>query len=446
MQEKVTFKVDASNRIGVPPIKWADAIDAIAKHGAEPYSLEKIDREPPTADPWSSPQDRLAKQQWQEERRLEAMVENYLDGGSAHVSIIRSTIKSGLRPKVEVSATVQIDAQPRPRHTVISAIQTLLSTSVESLRAEDITISDRQGHFYTRKGDPSAASQTQSMARGEELRDLLLEKLGPIIPGIDVVVQVEPPTLAEPVADPAHAHRASGAENANAAPAFPVADAMKPNHPIGLENEQDAAIAAKEIAATEPHAHQPPQALALPALPTVGRAQIWVQVPRSYYLKIFRETHPTKNPSREDLTPFVERTEDTVEGACAVLVPTAERGLVKVTMALDDLGASAPIIMPAGATDTVKNWPAWAPVAALGASVGVAVSLALMTAFGMLNSRRPEVKPARTRVRSGLSVDAPSGPVPAPSERVRDLVRRNPEAAAGVLQRWIGQGEGGAVG
>ena len=28
----------------------------------------------------------------------------------------------------------------------------------------------------------------------------------------------------------------------------------------------------------------------------------------------------------------------------------------------------------------------------------------------------------------------------APSERVRELVRFNPEAAAGVLQRWIGQG------
>ena len=29
---------------------------------------------------------------------------------------------------------------------------------------------------------------------------------------------------------------------------------------------------------------------------------------------------------------------------------------------------------------------------------------------------------------------------PGPSERVRELVRRDPEAAASVLQRWTGQG------
>ena len=37
-----------------------------------------------------------------------------------------------------------------------------------------------------------------------------------------------------------------------------------------------------------------------------------------------------------------------------------------------------------------------------------------------------------------------AGAGPGPSERVRELIRLNPEAAAGVLQRWIGQG--GALG
>jgi flagellar biosynthesis/type III secretory pathway M-ring protein FliF/YscJ len=64
----------------------------------------------------------------------------------------------------------------------------------------------------------------------------------------------------------------------------------------------------------------------------------------------------------------------------------------------------------------------------------------------MMAARRPAARPSRTTVRSGVVVDAPSGPVPGPSERVRDLVRRDPEAAAGVLQRWIGQGEGGPIG
>ena len=74
------------------------------------------------------------------------------------------------------------------------------------------------------------------------------------------------------------------------------------------------------------------------------------------------------------------------------------------------------------------------------------MALVLGTGFGLIASRRPSARPSRTSVRSGLVVDAPSGPVPGPSERVRDLVRRDPEAAAGVLQRWIGKADGGHAG
>jgi flagellar biosynthesis/type III secretory pathway M-ring protein FliF/YscJ len=39
-----------------------------------------------------------------------------------------------------------------------------------------------------------------------------------------------------------------------------------------------------------------------------------------------------------------------------------------------------------------------------------------------------------------LAVDAASETTPGASERVRELIRHNPEAAASVLNRWIGQG------
>ena len=48
--------------------------------------------------------------------------------------------------------------------------------------------------------------------------------------------------------------------------------------------------------------------------------------------------------------------------------------------------------------------------------------------------------PARGTDRGRYPIDTAPEPGHAPSERVRELVRFNPEAAAGVLQRWIGQG------
>jgi flagellar M-ring protein FliF len=62
--------------------------------------------------------------------------------------------------------------------------------------------------------------------------------------------------------------------------------------------------------------------------------------------------------------------------------------------------------------------------------------------FGVLASRRPAPHPsARPREdRARYKIDEASDPGPGPSERVRELIRLNPEAAASVLHRWTGQG------
>ena len=54
--------------------------------------------------------------------------------------------------------------------------------------------------------------------------------------------------------------------------------------------------------------------------------------------------------------------------------------------------------------------------------------------------RAPAGAIARAGGHSGRRYRVDSGDEPNPSERVRELVRRDPEAAASVLQRWTTQG------
>ncbi len=414
--EKVAFQADTSHRIGVAASRWGDAMAALEKHGVEPPSLEELEKDRPAFDAWSDNDSRAALDRWRLERWLKASIEGYAGGiRSAHVSIKRSLVGTKFRPEWKASGLVLLDVERRPPHRVIRSIQTLLASKVDGLALESVTIGDQSGNFFLDASNPGATSATLVLARAEELRNALLEKLGPLVPGIDVDVTVDPPSPSDPPA------KASPAVKRPAPPA-PEPD-TRPNVPVGLE----------------------PDPAPTPAVePTgPGRASIWVKVPRSYYLRIARDNAPGRAPSQEDLKIYHQKTCEQVDHAVAVLIPPPERGRVMVDIIQDALAADPAPVVAAASVDAVRAWPNWVAPAALGAGAGLGVAVVLGTGVGLLASRRPSARPSRSSIRSGLSVDAPSGPVPGPSERVRDLVRRDPEAAAGVLQRWIGGTEGG---
>jgi type III secretory pathway lipoprotein EscJ len=409
--EKIAFVTDQSNRVGVARSRWSDALAALKKHDVEPPSLEEIEKATETASILDTPYDRADREHRRLERSLKAMIENYEGIRSAYVKVIRTPGHGSYRVGAAVSGLVQLDTERKPPHRVIQSIQTLLSKRVPGLSPDAVTVCDRAGIFYLEAGNPKAATATQSLAHAEELRDGLLEKLRELIPGVDVDVTVEPSTAPHPAAPPP----------LPAPPPPPPADDGRPNHPVEISPEADPA-------------------------PDADRANVWVKVPRSYYLRIFRENMPNRQPSPDELALYNQKTRNLIESAVSMLVPKAERGEVRVDTILDDLGRAGPLVVPSGSADALPAWPSWAAPVALGAGVGLGVALILGTGLGMMAARRPAARPSRTTVRSGVVVDAPSGPVPGPSERVRDLVRRDPGAAAGVLQRWIGQGEGGPIG
>jgi hypothetical protein len=166
-------------------------------------------------------------------------------------------------------------------------------------------------------------------------------------------------------------------------------------------------------------------------------------VPRSYY---FSKAVPVRDPSPDRLQEIVKRTESLIQVAVAHVVPPelAPRGEpldVKIGMIPDGEPAGVPLGSKV-ITDTRRPLSWWLPA---GVAAGVLMALGSALVVRLVMSRVPAVRQRRVasprpgRYRSDAASEASPGPGPA--ERVRELIRLNPEAAASVLHRWIGQGE-----
>jgi hypothetical protein len=185
-----------------------------------------------------------------------------------------------------------------------------------------------------------------------------------------------------------------------------------------------------------------------PAEPKNEVARVWVRVPRSYYLA---KAAPDRDPSPERLKEIVRRTEALIAVAVEhVVPPELTTPGAPIDLKIDTLydGEPAGVSLRAQVvTDTRRPLSGWLPAVAAGGGLIVVLS-GLGVGVGVLAWRRPPRRPSRvaaTRPGGGgggsrYRADAAEGS-PGPAERVRELIRLSPEAAAGVLQRWIGQGE-----
>jgi hypothetical protein len=128
------------------------------------------------------------------------------------------------------------------------------------------------------------------------------------------------------------------------------------------------------------------------------------------------------------------RTREQIAKAVSLVVPDSWK--LDVDTIADDLPVGRPVDL-AAVSDTRRKAMDWGIVAAI-----TALAVALLAALGswIHVARRPArsaAPPSETRrYRADAGADAESNP----SERVRELVRRDPETAASVLQRWATQG------
>jgi type III secretory pathway lipoprotein EscJ len=384
-----------------------------------PRSFDEI-REP--SQPWSSLIDPLDVRQRKallnQERMLEGFL-NELDGVMSSLVTIqypcsKSTAARG-KPSVFVSVETDVDHRLPPR--TVDAILTILTSNLPDSSPQAITVMDRHGGppYYDPR-NPAASDRSRKGAREEEIRAAILSKIG-WIRGVQVWVDLFDPPGVDSAAAPE--------------PPGPL------QRPEPLPAERSPAVGVNQpLALDEAEPPPPPRSPAPPVAPARGkpleRGRILVNVPRSSYYHMIWTGNDHREPSVEELHAAAVRTCEQIAKAVSLVVPDSWK--LEVDTIADDLPVGRRVDL-AAASETRRKAMDWGIVAAI-----TALAVALLAALGswIHVARRPARRaeaPSETR-RYRADGDAETNP----SERVRELVRRDPETAASVLQRWATQG------
>ncbi|MBV8384984.1 MAG: hypothetical protein JOZ63_20530 [Planctomycetaceae bacterium] len=416
-----SYRVDDEGRIEVAANRIDEATDIVIKLNVGKPSLTHIKNQArefsgPFVGPWEREQHELEVR----EQVLAAMIQK-LDGiMSADVTIHRPKGRGAGRQPARATAFVYVETRGGRELSpkAVEAIQNLMARE-HDLTHDAVTVCDDHGRRYLVAGDPMGVRSNLLRAREEELSEKILEQIN-WVKGVGVTVQLIPSPAPTPAPIPAHP--------APVEEPRPPDWEVVPNHPLELV-EPTPTPAPEPAPALHPVASAaPPKQADEPVI-----ARVWVKVPRSfYYLKAL----PNREPSPGDLQPIVTRTETLIRTAVAHAIPP---GQLSEPVVIDTIPDDVPVSRPLSASDVpasrrVISW--WVP-----AGVGGGLMAALLFIGVRLRaSRRPTTRPASASGRSRIEGVGASAAGQSAAERVRELIRLNPEAAAGVLHRWIGQG------
>ncbi len=407
-EKGISYRVD-DRKVEISADQYDQAVIVFAKLHVGPPSFEEI-RAP--EDWWDSIMKTTREKEQNERLRQERSIEgclNKLDGiVASQVSIRwpRSTGTRHLRGKPSAFVTVETEPnRPLPGRTR-QLIPTILLGNEPELTEQSITVIDIRGNLIFNPRNPSEASSSRDQAREEELKKKLLEKLS-YIKGVHVWVRLMERHDESPRPAPA---ATDAPERARPVPA----PAMGVNQPIDLDEPVPTIVEA---------------ARPTPAPPVLSeQGQVLVNVPRSFYFNLMHPTADQREPTPEVLRELAARTKEQIIKLVKMEVPS---WTVEV-----DTFPDGPVGRPSVLPDARRKATDWGIVAAVAAAVAFTLLTALASWIQVARrpARLPETE-GRTRRYRADSADEPN-----PSERVRELVRRDPEAAASVLQRWTAQG------
>jgi flagellar biosynthesis/type III secretory pathway M-ring protein FliF/YscJ len=189
------------------------------------------------------------------------------------------------------------------------------------------------------------------------------------------------------------------------------------NHPLDLD--EPAALSAPRAAPVQPST--------LARVERVERGRVLINVPRSFYYSRLLPRADHHEPTLEELHAMAARIEEQIREAASLVVH--EPWVVDVNTIPDDLPPPRPAVLLPG-PDSRRKVMDWGIVASVAAAIAVVAALGSWIQV----ARRP-ARPVESDFET-RQYRADSAAEPGPSERVRELVRRDPEAAASVLQRW----------
>ncbi|WP_406698729.1 flagellar biosynthesis/type III secretory pathway lipoprotein [Singulisphaera sp. Ch08] len=402
----IEYRVE-DRRIGVATDRYEEATDVLSKLDVNTRSIPEIRKDFQASSLWwETPKDKEQRELRAKAEILEAIIGDLEEIVSAYVDIDRTQTKTAGRPTTTTTAFVLLETKDSRKigPKIVQSIKGIVVSKEPSLKEDAVSVWDREGNRYLDPSKPLLDVISRTQAREEELKQEISQQLD-WIKGVGVTVQMVAPPAPEPVAV--------------AEAPIPVAEpSVGVNQPLDTES------------ASPPPAEQAPSAEPKSPVET-NFARIWVRVPRSFY---YRKAMPSRSPSQEDLQAIQVRTEATIKTAVGYVLPTGTFELLVDTIP-DEVVLRDPLVAPAvPETRRIPSW--WIPA---GVGGGVA-GLLLIVGLRLLATRRPRRALAAEPARIRFAVEADSETTPGASERVRELIRHNPEAAASVLNRWIGQG------
>jgi hypothetical protein len=435
---RVAVWIDAQQRIQVSPDQFDTASGLLAKLGLGIRSVDELRNESLAPNFFESDLDKQRRVQLGQEKILETLIDNLPEISWSYVKIHHSKPTVGLRriPKVSAFVSVETRDDAKLSYRTVKMIQQIIVNNVNELAPNDVTLMDRKkARTYLDAKNTVLETDSRDRAREEELRQEIIERLD-WIKGIRVSVHVEEQPRAEAVAPPPTSAEQTAARMESKPSASREKSAPTPRTLVAANTPLDLEAAVPDVEESgptvDPAAIPEPPPPARPEL--VSRGRIRIDVPRSFYYHNYMiATSGEKRPSPDAIKPSMLRIEAKIRESVKMTLPgPSDSWEVRIDMIPDDmpLARDPELARPPESPRRTLGWEIIGAVAAL----TVVASVSAMVRYG----RRPEPRDSFASGSRRFHRDSPSGP--APSERVRELVRRNPQAAASVLQRWIGQG------
>ncbi|MDE2508398.1 MAG: hypothetical protein KGM43_14390 [Planctomycetota bacterium] len=438
--KRIHYRIDDQGHVLVDADHRAEAGEVVAKLAVGPRSVRDLMREAITPSLLESIGDSERKREVSETQVVEELITRNRDIVDAYLYVKKGKARLGARQPVAESAFVRVETRGDRMldPATVDTVVLYLRGHWPELKPSAIVIIDQKGHEYNNPTDAARSALARAASRQDEIRRQLLDQLD-WIKGVHVVVQVIPAVQAVPAV-------ASAAEAVAPASRAPLAGARPPepgyrggaivaNRPIDLSADEEPTRAAQSVPVPAASALEAPASRpTAEAVPEHGT--VWVKVPRGYYWHAVQSAPGRDHgPTADELRHTAARVESHIREMVGSVVPIGERWSVKVDPIPDETEMVRLTEEPrsSNATSTI-DWQT--PLAAAGATLAV-----VLFAFGAraaAGRRAPQ-----TGNRGGYRVDPPANPVsePGASDRARELVRLNPAAGAGVIERWISQGE-----
>jgi flagellar biosynthesis/type III secretory pathway M-ring protein FliF/YscJ len=448
---RVAYRIDEQRRVEVSADQLDQADALVAQLDLGQHSIDEIRSESSRWPIFETPGEREEKKDLAREKILERLISQREGVVWCLVSIHRPRASWARQPS-KPSAFVYLETEGNRSlpYQTIQSIPAILAGFEPELTPGSITVMDRRGVRYFDAGDPALGEGSRNRAREEELSEEILEKLD-WIKGVRVQVQVSSPragvaaalgTGGTAVATPAGAAetRMSG-QRESVKPGPEQGDSKGTvfvNKPAELESEPVPAMRRPPLGGERLVGEYASRSNPAPGKPAADRehehGRVLVFVPSSFYLSSeIRADH--REPSREELHAMTERTEKQIRAAVGLVLPERESWKVDVDTIPDRSSVSQSDVL-ASSSDPRRRLLDWGIVGAIGAAVSILAAAGSWIHMARRPARLPEpvVEPRRYHVEKASA--------PGPSERTRELIRSDPEAAASVLQRWVGQGGG----